>query len=153
MGFLFSLIVYFVLLVLAVSLNVATGLVALDNVGYFLDPASLLFVLVPALAFTLAAVPAGALRLGIVGAFSPPAVGRDGPAAQEALRFLGDMALLLGVVGTLIGIVLLLQTASDSSRIGPALAVALLTYVYGFGLRLLCRAGARRIAVHVRTHH
>ena len=149
MGFLFSLIVYLLLFVLAVSLNAATMVFHLDNVAYFIDPPSILFVFVPAVAFTLAAVPAGALPLGIAGSFKPALVGRDGPVALEALRFLGDMSLLMGVFGTLIGFVILLQNLSDPKVIGPALAVAMITYIYGFSVRLLCQAGARRIAAHI----
>lgn len=44
---------------------------------------------------------------------------------------LGMYAPAIGMVGTLIGLVQMLQTMSDPSSIGPAMAVALLTTFYG----------------------
>ncbi len=44
---------------------------------------------------------------------------------------LGTYAPALGMIGTLIGLVQMLQTMSDPSSIGPAMAVALLTTFYG----------------------
>ena len=44
---------------------------------------------------------------------------------------MGAYAPALGMIGTLIGLVQMLQTMSDPSSIGPAMAVALLTTLYG----------------------
>ncbi len=43
----------------------------------------------------------------------------------------GDIAPAMGMIGTLIGLVNLLSNLSDPSSIGPAMAVALLTTLYG----------------------
>ncbi len=50
---------------------------------------------------------------------------------QRMFRFMGATAPAMGMVGTLIGLVQMLQTMSDPSSIGPAMAVALLTTLYG----------------------
>lgn len=44
---------------------------------------------------------------------------------------LGDVAPAMGMVGTLIGLVAMLSNMSDPKSIGPAMAVALLTTLYG----------------------
>ena len=44
---------------------------------------------------------------------------------------LGAMGPAWGMIGTLIGLVLMLQNLSDASSIGPAMAVALITTFYG----------------------
>jgi chemotaxis protein MotA len=44
---------------------------------------------------------------------------------------LGAFAPAMGMIGTVIGLVQMLQTMSDPSTIGPAMAVALLTTFYG----------------------
>jgi chemotaxis protein MotA len=44
---------------------------------------------------------------------------------------MGTYAPALGMIGTLIGLVQMLQTMNDPSTIGPAMAVALLTTLYG----------------------
>jgi len=49
----------------------------------------------------------------------------------DMLAALGMVAPAMGLIGTLIGLVLMLQNMSDPSSIGPAMAVALLTTFYG----------------------
>lgn len=49
----------------------------------------------------------------------------------EIFTTMGSFSPALGMIGTLIGLVQMLQTLDDPSRIGPAMAVALLTTFYG----------------------
>lgn len=51
--------------------------------------------------------------------------------AVDFLRRAGDVAPAMGLIGTLIGLVKMLGTLEDPSGIGPAMAVALLTTLYG----------------------
>lgn len=46
-------------------------------------------------------------------------------------KSLGDAAPAFGMIGTLVGLVQMLSTMDDPSTIGPAMAVALLTTLYG----------------------
>ncbi len=50
---------------------------------------------------------------------------------QAVFKFLGAMGPAYGMIGTLIGLVQMLQSLDDPSSIGPAMAVALLTTFYG----------------------
>ncbi len=50
---------------------------------------------------------------------------------QKLFKFMGATAPSMGMIGTLIGLVQMLQTLDDPSAIGPAMAVALLTTMYG----------------------
>ncbi|PIE90152.1 MAG: motility protein A [Acidobacteria bacterium] len=52
----------------------------------------------------------------------------DGKAVLETI---GDMAPAFGMIGTLVGLVNMLANLSDPSAIGPAMAVAILTTLYG----------------------
>jgi chemotaxis protein MotA len=56
---------------------------------------------------------------------------------QRIFRFMGATAPAMGMVGTLIGLVQMLQTMEDPSSIGPSMAVALLTTLYGAVLAFL----------------
>ncbi|WP_018124233.1 motility protein A [Desulfovibrio oxyclinae] len=47
------------------------------------------------------------------------------------VAIMGTMAPAMGMIGIVIGLVQMLQTMSDPSTIGPAMAVALLTTLYG----------------------
>jgi chemotaxis protein MotA len=49
----------------------------------------------------------------------------------KVLSAIGDVAPAMGMIGTLIGLVQMLSNMSDPKAIGPALAVALLTTLYG----------------------
>jgi len=49
----------------------------------------------------------------------------------EIFSTMGTFSPALGMIGTLIGLVQMLQTMDDPSRIGPAMAIALLTTFYG----------------------
>ncbi len=50
---------------------------------------------------------------------------------QKLFRFMGSTAPSMGMIGTLVGLVNMLQTLDDPAAIGPAMAVALLTTLYG----------------------
>ena len=51
---------------------------------------------------------------------------------------MGTFAPAMGMIGTLIGLVQMLQSMDDPSTIGPAMAVALLTTFYGSVMANLC---------------
>lgn len=56
---------------------------------------------------------------------------------HRIFRFMGATAPAMGMVGTLIGLVQMLQSMSSPDAIGPAMAVALLTTLYGAILAFL----------------
>lgn len=51
--------------------------------------------------------------------------------AIKVFRALGDLGPAMGMIGTLVGLVAMLANMSDPKSIGPAMAVALLTTLYG----------------------
>ena len=50
---------------------------------------------------------------------------------QSIFKAIGDVAPAMGMIGTLIGLVQMLSSMDDPKAIGPAMAVALLTTLYG----------------------
>lgn len=50
---------------------------------------------------------------------------------QSIFKAMGDVAPAMGMIGTLIGLVQMLSVMDDPKQIGPAMAVALLTTLYG----------------------
>ncbi|MEM9387088.1 MAG: flagellar motor protein PomA [Pseudomonadota bacterium] len=50
---------------------------------------------------------------------------------QAVFKAIGDVAPAMGMIGTLIGLVQMLSNMDDPKQIGPAMAVALLTTLYG----------------------
>jgi len=51
--------------------------------------------------------------------------------AQRVFKFMSATAPSMGLIGTIIGLVQMLQSLDDPDSIGPAMAVALLTTLYG----------------------
>lgn len=75
---------------------------------------------------------------GMAPEFISHALGRDRDLLVERLeegekiyRFTGDAAPAFGMIGTLVGLVQMLSTMDDPETIGPSMAVALLTTLYG----------------------
>jgi len=50
---------------------------------------------------------------------------------EKIYRFAGDAAPAFGMIGTLVGLVQMLATMDDPDTIGPSMAIALLTTLYG----------------------
>ena len=66
----------------------------------------------------------------------------------EIFTTMGTFAPALGMIGTLIGLVQMLQTMDDPSSIGPAMAVALLTTFYGSIMaNLICMPIAGKLKI------
>ncbi len=66
---------------------------------------------------------------------------------KAVLESMARYAPAFGMMGTLVGLVIMLSRMDDPSRIGPGMAVALLTTLYGLALaNLFCLPVARRLA-------
>ena len=50
---------------------------------------------------------------------------------QDIFKAIGDVGPAMGMIGTLIGLVQMLANMDDPKQIGPAMAIALLTTLYG----------------------
>jgi chemotaxis protein MotA len=74
---------------------------------------------------------------------------KESEEGETLLRSMGDSAPAMGMIGTLVGLVQMLATMDDPSAIGPAMAVALLTTLYGsliaqmFAIPLADKLGAK----------
>jgi chemotaxis protein MotA len=68
---------------------------------------------------------------------------------QNVFKGMGDAAPAFGMIGTLIGLVQMLAAMDDPSSIGPAMAVALLTTLYGAVIaNLVCLPLADKLALN-----
>lgn len=67
---------------------------------------------------------------------------------QNVFKGMGDTAPAFGMIGTLIGLVQMLASMEDPSSIGPAMAVALLTTLYGAVIaNLICLPLAEKLSL------
>ena len=66
---------------------------------------------------------------------------------QKIFKAMGDSAPAFGMIGTLVGLVQMLSTMDDPSTIGPSMAIALLTTLYGAIIaNLICLPIADKLA-------
>ncbi len=111
----------------------------------FIDIPSLLIVFVPALSFTCAAHGLGGLTGALkAGMGDDPAASAQVNQHRVTLQTLRNTLCGSGAVGTLLGLVLMLRSMDDPTHIGPAMAVALLSGLYGIGCAELFVAPMRQ---------
>lgn len=118
-----------------------------ENGLYFLDIPSLLIVAVPSVLFGVAATSWKAfgrswtLPLGSLKKVSL----QDARSTSRCLQVMGNTAFIMGVFGTLIGVILILQKLDDQSALAAASAVATITLVYGVFFKLLAYVADQRV--------
>ena len=72
--------------------------------------------------------------------------------AEQVLASLGDFAPAMGMIGTVIGLIRMLANMSEFEKLGPGMAIALLTTFYGLLLaHLLYLPLSRLVADHAKS--
>jgi len=124
--------------------------------AYFVDIISMIFVAIPLACILLLTHRWDDLRVYGMGGLRtylfPNRENAWGPAqrlkAARIANSVGTQAIMLGALGTYIGCVSMLQNLEDPTKIGPALAVACLTVLYGLLINaLVCMPMARHHAL------
>ena len=125
---------------------VGTAALMHSSLGAFLDPMSLVFTMGVIVAGAVVSFPRSSLKEALI----PGNATSSEAKTRKAMVFhrLADLAVASGMAGTFVGLVMMLQNLDDPSAIGPAMAVALLTLLYGVAIGEL---GLRRIAVNTLT--
>ena len=113
-----GIIVFFVILTFAVSFDPLTLSVNVGNFLYFLDMGSLLIVLLPTIVFAICACSWDTY----VKTWSIPFGNPENKEQSEllevnkCLNFMGNMSVIMGIIGTFIGVILLLNFFTTGSR-------------------------------------
>lgn len=98
----------------------------------FVDPPSILIVVGVVCGGALASFSPGKISIALKDGFSGEGVESSQALHSSAVFFrLSELSVAGGIVGTLLGLVMMLQQMDDPTAIGPAMAVALLTLLYG----------------------
>ena len=64
---------------------------------------------------------------------------------HKCVKFMGNMFVIMGLIGSLIGVVLTLQTLDDPKMIGPAVAISIMTLFYSVMLKGFCMHRSSKI--------
>lgn len=118
-------IIALVLIVIFIALGISSS----GSLALFIDIGSMLIVLGITLGMALIALRFSEIFASLFG--STHYLNRT------TVFFLGNTFFLAGAIGTLIGVVLMLAHLDDPAALGPGLAVALLTLIYGFTLKFI----------------
>ena len=140
----------FALIFIASSFDFMNFSLKASNLKFFVDLPSLLIVLLPTIYYA-----ATVHGWGIYGNSWKALLGSvDGIPKNQleptrlCLRDLGNLSLIWGILGTFLGVILLLQDSSgviEQWGLYPAIAVSLITLFYGFLFYMLCLVSKSRI--------
>ncbi|MCP4750935.1 MAG: hypothetical protein GY866_08585 [Proteobacteria bacterium] len=137
MGYLVSVVVF----VLAI------GFATQENLMLLWNAPSLIIVIVPALAFSIATSSWRTFGRSWVLVFKSKAEATREEIGDVCalLNAFGNLCVLMGIIGFILGLILMLADLSHPSAIGPNMAVASLTVLYGIAFRFLCYAAEKRV--------
>jgi len=143
----FSLLFCFAMVSAAVVVNFGKLSLVLSNGFYFIDLPSLLIVLPVSIFFGISATSwrsygrCWTYTLG--GAKLVPI--SEANSVARCLKVMGDVSMLMGIFGTILGTVILLQNLKQITDIGPSIAVAAITLIYGTFFKLVSYVAEQRV--------
>jgi len=147
-----GLIVFFVILTFAVSFDPLTLSVNLDNFKYLLDMGSLVIVLVPTIAFAI-----GAYSWETYGKTWSIPFGNPENCEQselievnKCLNFMGNMSVVMGIIGTFIGVILLLNFLQQGVDLSRAIAIAVVSLFYGILFKALFMFASSKVEKYIK---
>jgi hypothetical protein len=144
MTFASSLLAYVLFLMAFVIFDLSEYAIDVGKLVLFVDLPSLLVVLGGAITLTLAV--ARPPRGGFRGMLRPETLtSAQAGQAVRSLRAFRDVVLELGLAGAILGLLLMLPNLNDPSRIGPAMAISILSLFYGALLALPAHAASRHL--------
>ena len=145
-------IVFFVILTFAISFDPYTLSVNLGYFMYLLDIGSLVIVLVPTIVFAI-----GAYSWETYGkTWSIPFGNTENCEQSElvevnkCLNFMGNMSVVMGIIGTFIGVILLLNFLQQGVDLSRAIAIAVISLFYGILFKALFMFASSKVERYIK---
>lgn len=143
----FSLLFCFAVVSAAAVVDFGNLSLVLSNGFYFLDLPSLLIILPVAIFFGISATSwrsYGRCWTYTLGGAKLVSISEANSVAR-CLKVMGDVSMLMGIFGTILGTVILLQNLKQITDIGPSIAVAAITLIYGTFFKLVSYVAEQRV--------
>ena len=147
-----GLIVFFVILTFAVSFDPLTLSVNLYNFKYLLDMGSLVIVLVPTIAFAI-----GAYSWETYGKTWSIPFGNPENCEQselievnKCLNFMGNMSVMMGIIGTFIGVILSLNFLVKGADLTGSIALVVVSLFYGILFKALFMFATSKVEKYIK---
>ena len=119
----------------------------LGHLAYFIDLPSLLIVVIPTLGLAIGNFSWKTYKKTWSIPFGNPENYEQSELIEthKCVNYMGNMFVIMGLIGSLIGVVLILQNLDDPKMIGPAAAIAIMTLFYSVILKGFCMHRASKI--------
>ena len=145
-------IVFFVILTFAISFDVSTLSVNLGYFMYLLDIGSLVIVLVPTIVFAIGAYSWETYGKTWSIPFGNPENCEQSELVEvnKCLNFMGNMSVVMGIIGTFIGVILLLNFLQQGVDISRAIAIAVISLFYGILFKALFMFATSKVEKYIK---
>jgi hypothetical protein len=146
-----GIIVFFVILTFAVSFDPWTLSINLIYFTYLLDIGSLVVVAVPTIAFAIGSYSWKTYVKTWSIPFGNPENNDQSELVEvnKCLNFLGNMSVMMGIIGTFIGVILLLNFLQQGVDLSRAIAIAVVTLFYGFLFKALFMFASSKVEKYI----
>ena len=145
-------IVFFVILTFAISFDPSTLSVNLGYFMYLLDIGSLVIVLVPTIAFAI-----GAYSWETYGKTWSIPFGNPENCEQselievnKCLNFMGNMSVMMGIIGTFIGVILSLNFLVKGADLTGLIALVVISLFYGILFKALFMFASSKVEKYIK---
>ena len=145
-------IVFFVILTFAISFDVSTLSVNLGYFMYLLDIGSLVIVLVPTIVFAI-----GAYSWETYGKTWSIPFGNPENCEQselievnKCLNFMGNMSVMMGIIGTFIGVILSLNFLVKGVDLTGSIALVVVSLFYGILFKALFMFATSKVEKYIK---
>jgi len=145
-------IVFFIILILGSCLDLNNFQFKLGNLAYLLDLPSLVIVLVPTIFFAIGAyswetyVKTWSIPFGDPENCDQPELVE----VSKCLNTMGNMTVVMGIIGTFIGAILTLNYMQLGADLAPSIGIAVVTLFYGFLFKALCIFTSSKVEKYIK---
>jgi len=146
-------IVFFVILILGGTFDLFPNFqLNLGNLRYFLDLGSLVIVLVPTIVFAIGSYSWGTYGKTWSIPFGNPENCEQSELVEvnKCLNFMGNMSVVMGIIGTFIGVILLLNFLQQGVDISRAIAIAVISLFYGILFKALFMFASSKVEKYIK---
>ena len=140
------------IVILATCLDFADFSINAVNILHFWDTPSLIIVLVPTIVFAIGAYSWVTYGKTWSIPFGNPENNEQSELVEvnKCLNSMGNMSVVMGIIGTFLGVILLLNYLQQEIDIAPAIAIAVVTLFYGFLFKALCMFASSKVDKYIK---
>ena len=147
-----GLIVVCVILTFAIIFDFSTLSVNLGNLIYFFDLPSVLILIVPVIVLAIGAYSweTYAKTWSIPFGNSKDCEQSELVEVNKCLISMGNMSVVMGIIGTFIGAILTLNYLQQGIDLAPSIGIAVVTLFYGFLFKALCMFASSKVEKYIK---